>query len=72
MKIITLTNLEEILRSMKQAFGSKSLATRHRKIINNYLLDIDYDAIFNNTTGSEASAKLGTGRLGSMQLGKTV
>ena len=72
MKVITLNNLEGLLDSMKQVFGSKSLTARHRQVIDKYLLNIDYDAIFNDNVGNETSAKLGTGRLGSMRLGKEV
>jgi hypothetical protein len=74
MKITTSNNLKQTLILMKEALGSKTLineqkvlASQHRNIITSCFLDIDYNSIFGDNTNA---AVLGTGRLGSMVLGK--
>lgn len=66
MKVTTLNNLKEILDSMKTIFGDKTLATKHRNTLNTYILNVDYDALDNESS----VGVLGIGRLGAMTLGK--
>ena len=73
MKITTLNNLKEFLELMTAEFGSKELSDKHRKALDTYILNVDYEALEFDTdlivSGGASSSVLGVGQLGIMILG---